>query len=321
MNYLEQILSGVKEVAIAGHVRPDGDCVGSCLGLYNYIKDNFGQIAVKVYIEAPSEVFGFLKGVDEICYDYEEEKTYDVFFALDCGDKQRLGAAVTYFDTAKHTVCIDHHISNVGFAEDNFIKGELSSTCEFLCEFMEAEKIAVEAAKCLYTGIVHDTGVFQYSSTTPKTLNTAGMLIEKGFDFTKIIDQTIYQKTYKQQQITGRALLESMMVLDGKVIFSVVHKKDMDFYGVSTKDLEGIVSQLRTTVGVEVAIFLYELEAQIYKVSMRSNSYVNVSEIAGYFGGGGHVRAAGCTMQGSMYDVINNLTEHIEKQILASDED
>ena len=141
------------------------------------------------------------------------------------------------------------------------------------------------------------------------------MLIDKGFDFTKIIDETIYQKTYKQQQITGRALLESMRVLDGKVIFSAVHKKEMDFYGVTSKDLEGIVSQLRTTSGVEVAIFMYELEPQIYKVSMRSNSCVNVSEIASYFGGGGHVRAAGCTMQGNMYDVVNNLTEHIEKQL------
>lgn len=315
MNYLENILSGVKDVAIGGHVRPDGDCVGSCLGLYNYIKDNFKQIKVKVYIEKPSEVFEFLKGMDEICYEYEEDITYDLFFALDCGDKNRLGAAVKYFDTAKHTVCVDHHISNTGFADENHIKGELSSTCEYLCEFMEPEKISVEAAKCLYTGIAHDTGVFQYSSTTAKTLNTVGMLMEKGFDFTKIIDETIYQKTYKQQQITGRALLESMMVLDGKVIFSAVHKKDMDFYGVTTKDLEGIVSQLRTTSGVEVAIFMYEVEAQIYKVSMRSNSYVNVSEIATFFGGGGHVRAAGCTMQGSMYDVVNNLTEHIEKQL------
>lgn len=315
MNYLENILSTAKEVAIGGHVRPDGDCVGSCLGLYNYIKDNFEHIAVKVYIEKPSEVFEYLQGIDEICYDYEEEKVYDLFFSLDCGDKDRLGAAVKYFDTAKHTVCIDHHISNKGFADDNFIKGELSSTCEFLCEFMEPEKIQVEAAKCLYTGMVHDTGVFQYSNTTSKTLNIAGMLIDKGFDFTKIIDETIYQKTYKQQQITGRALLESMRVLDGKVIFSAVHKKEMDFYGVTSKDLEGIVSQLRTTSGVEVAIFMYELEPQIYKVSMRSNSCVNVSEIASYFGGGGHVRAAGCTMQGNMYDVVNNLTEHIEKQL------
>ena len=90
----------------------------------------------------------------------------------------------------------------------------------------------------------------------------------------------------------------------------------MEFYGVTPKDMDGIVSQLRTTTGVEVAIFMYELSPRVYKVSMRSNQYVNVSEIAAFFGGGGHIRAAGCTMQGSMYDVINNLTGHIEKQML-----
>ena len=315
MSCLEQMISGVKTVAIAGHVRPDGDCIGSCLGLYNYIKENFPGVEVTVYLEKPAKVFEFLQGSDGICYDYTKEISYDVFFALDCGDKKRLGDAAVYFDTAKHTICIDHHISNVGFASENYIKGELSSTCEFLCEFMEPEKISVEAAKCLYTGIAHDTGVFQYSNTTSKTLNTVGMLIDKGFDFTKIIDETFYQKTYKQKQITGRALLESIMVLNGKVIFSVIHGKDMEFYGVTPGDLDGIVSQLRTTEGVEVAIFLYEVEPQVYKVSMRSNQYVNVSEIASFFGGGGHIRAAGCTMQGSMHDVINNLTEHIEKQM------
>lgn len=321
MNCLENWLAEAENVAIAGHVRPDGDCVGSCLGLFNYIQDNFPGVQVTVYIEKPSEVFNFLKGIDNICYDYSQEKTYDVFFSLDSGDKERLGQAAKYFDLAKHTICIDHHISNTGFAEENYIKGELSSTCELLCDFMEEEKISVDTAKCLYMGIAHDTGVFQYSNTTAKTLSTVGMLMEKGINFTKIIDETIYQKTYKQQQITGRALLESMRVLKGKVIFSAVHEKEMEFYGVTPKDLSGIINQLRTTVGVEVAIFMYELEPRVFKVSMRSNSYVNVSEIASFFGGGGHVRAAGCTMQGGMHDVINNLTEHIEKQMQAHEQE
>ena len=316
MNFLENWLADAKKVAISGHVRPDGDCVGSCMGLYRYIKDNFTGIQVDVFLEKPAEVFDFLIPEEGIYYDCDMDAEYDVFFALDSGDRERLGEAVKYFDTASHTICIDHHISNQGYADENFIKGELSSTCEYLCEFFEEEKISVEAAKCLYTGIAHDTGVFQYSNTTAKTLATVGMLISKGYDFTSIIDRTIYTKTYRQQQITGRALLESMMVLDGRVIFSSVSRKEMEFYGVTPKDMDGIVSQLRTTTGVEVAIFIYELSPQVYKVSMRSNQYVNVSQIASFFGGGGHVRAAGCTMQGSMHDVINNLTEHIEEQIL-----
>ncbi len=110
------------------------------------------------------------------------------------------------------------------------------------------------------------------------------------------------------------------MVLDGKCIISAVKQKEMDFYGVGPMDLEGIVSQLRNTKGVEVAIFMYESKVQEFKVSMRSNAGVDVSKIASYFGGGGHTRAAGCTMQGSFYDVVNNLTRHIEKQIIQLDE-
>ena len=110
MNHLENMLSGVKSVAISGHVRPDGDCVGSCLGLYNYIKENFQDIQVTVYLEQPSKVFGFLQGAEAIYSEDGEAKAYDLFFALDCGDKERLGKFATYFDTASHTICIDHHI-------------------------------------------------------------------------------------------------------------------------------------------------------------------------------------------------------------------
>ena len=98
-------------------------------------------------------------------------------------------------------------------------------------------------------------------------------------------------------------------------IIGYLRKKDMDFYGVTGSDLDGIVSQLRLTRGVEVAIFIYELETQSFKVSLRSNGRVDVSKVAVFFGGGGHTRAAGCDLQGSMYDVINNITAEIEKQL------
>ena len=136
-----------------------------------------------------------------------------------------------------------------------------------------------------------------------------------GIDFSEIVDKTFYEKSYVQNQILGRCLMESIMVLDGKCIVGSVKKRDMDFYGVEPKDLDGIVQQLRVTKGVEVAIFLYEVKTQEFKVSLRSNGPVDVNAIASYFGGGGHVKAAGCTMQGSVYDVINNLTLPIEKQL------
>ena len=124
----------------------------------------------------------------------------------------------------------------------------------------------------------------------------AAKLISYGFDFSRLIEETFYEKTYLQTQILGRALLESILFMDGKCVVSVIDRKTMDFYGASPQDLEGIVSQLRSIKGVECAIFMYETGVLEYKVSMRSGGLVNVSQIASYFGGGGHVRAAGCTM-------------------------
>ena len=143
----------------------------------------------------------------------------------------------------------------------------------------------------------------------------AGKMMERGIDYGRIIDESFFQKNYLQTQILGRALLESITFLDKRCIFSVVSKKDMEFFGVENKDLDGIVDQLRVIEGVECAIFLYEIDNHVYKASLRSNTQVDVSKIASYFGGGGHVRAAGCTMSGSIHDVINNLSEHIEKQL------
>ena len=151
-------------------------------------------------------------------------------------------------------------------------------------------------------------------------MRAAADLMDKGIDFSGILDDTYYKKSYVQNQILGRALLESIMVLNGQCIISAIRQKDMVFYGVEPKDLDGIVSQLRNTKGVEVAIFIYETGNQEFKVSMRSNGIVDVSKIGAYFGGGGHVRAAGCTMQGTMHDVLNNLTKHIEKQLMQEKE-
>lgn len=143
----------------------------------------------------------------------------------------------------------------------------------------------------------------------------AGQLMEKGIPFGKILDESFYMKTYKQLQIMGRCLLESVRIMDGKCIFSVVSRKVLDFYEAKPSDLSGVIDELRTTEGVEVAILLTEQDTVEYKVSMRSNRIVDVSRIATFFGGGGHIRAAGCEIKGSAFDVINNITEHIAKQL------
>lgn len=312
-------LEHISSVIIAGHIRPDGDCTGSCLAVQNYIRDNYPEIQADVYLEMLKPEFAFLKGADTVKTDCMEEKVYDLFISLDASDKERMGEAVKYFDTAKRTLCVDHHITNPGFAEKNWVVADASSTAELAFEMMEEEQISLETAEALYLAIAHDTGVFQYSNTSEKTMQIAGKLISKGIPFTKIVDDTFYRKTYVQNQILGRALMESILLMDGKVIVGKVRQKDMDFYGIGPKDLDGIVNQLRVTEGVEVAIFLYETGNHEYKASLRSNGSVNVSAVCQYFGGGGHVKAAGCTMQGTFHDVINNLTLHIEHQLLGGE--
>lgn len=312
---LSEELRDVRTVALAGHTRPDGDAIGSCLGLYLYLRDNYPQIQVKAYLENIPDAYHCIYGVSEICRDYSEDVAYDLFFCLDCADEKRLGPADKYRKSAKRTICIDHHVSNSGFADVNYIVPDASSASELVFTVLEEEKISHHAAAALYMGIVHDTGVFRHSCTSPRTMEIAARLMKKGINASRIINETFYDKTYHQKQILGRALLESIQLLDGKIIFSAVRAKDMEFYAVTSSDLDGIVENLMGTVGTEAAIFLYETGFREYKVSMRSRELIDVSVIASYFGGGGHVRAAGCTMQGSVYDVVNNITLHMERQL------
>ena len=311
---LQKALEHANTVAIGGHMRPDGDCTGSCMGVYNYIRTWYPEKEVDVYLEEIPDSFCFLKRTEEISHELKE-KTYDLFLSLDCGDSARLGFSELAFLEARETLCVDHHISNQAFGKSNYIKPDASSTSELVYELLEKEKITKEIAECLYLGIVHDTGVFQYTCTAPETMLAAADLMRTGIDYSRIISDTYYEKTYVQNQILGKALLDSKLLMDGQCIVSVLPMETMEQYGASAKDLEGIVSQLRVTKGVKVAVFLYELESGDYKVSLRSDSDVDVSRIASSFGGGGHKKAAGVTMKGGAEEIVERLLKAIEEML------
>ncbi|MBE5849118.1 MAG: bifunctional oligoribonuclease/PAP phosphatase NrnA [Lachnospiraceae bacterium] len=315
MNLLEEI-GNAKSVAIAGHIRPDGDCISSTLALRGYLKNARPGTKITVFTQDnPPTIFSYLEGYDEMNLTYSPKEKYDVFVALDVSSLDRLGDSLWFFENAGKTICVDHHETNPGLADVNEIRPKASSTCEVLFDLFEKEYMDDKVAECLFTGIVHDSGVFQYSNMSRKSFNTVGELVEYDFDGPKIIQDTFYEKSYIQNQILGRALLESILFMDGKCIVSMVDRKMMDFYNVLPKHLEGIVNQLKNTRGVEVAIFMYEMGTQRFKVSMRSNGLVNVAKVAAVFGGGGHERAAGVEMNGTYYDVINALSREIEKQM------
>ncbi len=312
---IEQLLGQERRICITGHVHPDGDCVGSCLGLRSYLLTLDPALTVDVFLEPSPASFSILAGFEKIRMYQEEDGDYDLCFVLDAGERGRLGANASCLEHAGRIICIDHHRTQRAFVEEQIVRPEASATCELLFDMMDEEKISLETAECLYLGIAHDTGVFRHSNVTRHTMEAAGALIGKGVRHSKIVNDTFFAKSYLQNQLLGRALVESIVFCEGQCIVSMVSLKTMDFYRAAHEDLEGIVDQLRLTRGVEVAIFISETEFQVYKVSLRSNEKVDVSRVAEYFGGGGHLRAAGCTMTGTFYDVVNNLSEQIAPQL------
>lgn len=313
MNLIQEC-KNAKRIGISGHTRPDGDCVGAVLSMQMYLRKCLPEAQIKVFLEKPSDIFKALKGFDEIDSEFPEEERFDVFFSMDC-DAERLGDALKYFRAAKKTVNIDHHISNPGVGDVNEIRPDVGSTCEMVYDLIDEDKLDRDLAMAIYTGIIHDTGVFQYSNTSPATMEKGAKLISYGFDFAGLIQETFYQKTYVQSHIMGRALMESIRFLDNRCIVSAVDRKTMDFYEAGPKDMDGIVNQLRDIKGISCAIFMYQIGVLEYKVSLRSDELVDVAEVASCFGGGGHARAAGCIMHGTFHDCVNNLSLHIEKQL------
>ena len=285
-------LQGAKTVGIAGHVNPDGDAVGSAAALRLYIMKRMPGTRVDMFSEP---IYGALKRLipssDEINTTFETDvESYDVFIAVDAG-AGRLGGAEALFERAGKRLNIDHHVSSgSGSGDVNLVRAEASSTCELVYTLLEEEYIDEPIARALYIGIVTD-------------------------DHTKLINEVFFGKTYVQHQILGRALLESMLIREGTCIISVLDRKTLDFYKATSSDTDGIASQLMLTEGVQCAIFMYETSPLTYRVSLRSNGEVNVAKIAAFYGGGGHERAAGCTINAPWHDIVNNISDSIEMQL------
>ena len=297
MKKINDIIGDAKTIGIAGHVRPDGDCMGSCMSLYNYLKKNRPDLDVRVFLE-------FVDGTK-----------FDLFISLDTASLDRLGLNLPFYENAKRTACIDHHASNDGYADYNYILPKASSASEVLYDLLDEDLIDKSIAEPMYMGIAHDSGVFRFQSTTPKTMRIAANMIEKGVNVNMILEETFFRKTYNQMMVTAKIQSEAVLALDGKCIYGYCTSVMMEEYGVTTKDLDAVVASIRNVDGVEVAMFLYQLSEDSYKVSLRSKNYVDVSKIAVENGGGGHVRAAGAEIHGELNDIINKLLNRIKQDI------
>lgn len=301
-------------IGISGHIKPDGDCIGATLALSLYLKKCLPEAEITVFSDPLSQAFECVPGVEDFCTTFDRPNP-EVFIVVDTVDN-RIGNAEKYFKNAKKTINIDHHISNEGgCGMVNYVVPTASSASELIYDLIDKSLLDQKIALALYLGIAHDTGIFKYSNTSPKTLRIAAELLEYEFDFTTLLDQTYYEKTYSQNLALGRILLESRRYLDDKVIYGFMDIKTMSQMQVGSGDFDGVINQLRITQGVECAIFMYQMNMCTYKVSLRSASYVDVARIAVEFGGGGHKRAAGFYVKGEPEEILAKILSLIEVEL------
>ena len=315
----ELITPQVRTVGISGHTGPDGDCVGSCMGLYLYLNRNYPDVRTDVFLEQIPRELRIIRDTDRIRTDFQTDVgSYDLFFVLDC-EKERTGAAEVICDAAKQIVNIDHHISNKGGEGTNLIVPGASSVCELIAGVIDIEKADRDIAMALYTGIVTDTGLFHYFNTSPETMRVAARLMEFRFDHSALVEHIYLERTYNQNRAMGEMLAESSLYLDGRCIVAFMTRERMEREHITKDDLDQIVSQMNLTAGVECAVFLYETPEKRKKISLRSKGKVNVAEIAQRIGGGGHVRAAGCTTDGRIDEIIARLLPMIGTQLMENE--
>ncbi|HIY04632.1 MAG TPA: bifunctional oligoribonuclease/PAP phosphatase NrnA [Candidatus Anaerotignum merdipullorum] len=298
-NTKEEILRCVeqaKSIQIAGHTNPDGDAIGACLALGAAL-EAAGK-TVTVLLEPYAKKYEVIPNQHLV---RQAEQKADLFLALDCGDAERLGAAKEWFDQADCQINLDHHRSNTYFAQWNYVDAEASSTCEIVYEFLQGTyPMDTKIAAALYAGLIYDTGGFRHSSTSPKTMRIAGALMETGILFTEIYQQFFDSRSFSELKIMGQALENAELYFDGKVICATITAAEIAACHGTNKELDTIINYLKGVQGTEVACFLYEKTETEVKASFRGADGRDVCALAQKFGGGGHVKAAGCSIAASM---------------------
>lgn len=307
-NILEEI-NKAETIVILTHENPDGDAMGSSLALYDALK-NMGKNPDIIIPEYP-RVFEFLPNANEIKKESSIEK-YDLAISVDCATIKMLNGFANYFENAKVKVSIDHHSTNTMFGDLNYVSPEAPACAQILIVVLEYFKVEVtkEIGTCILTGIITDTGGFKYSGVTAETFEFVAWLLNKGINVSKIYRKVLQTKTRANFELSRKAMDRLEFFEDGKVAFTYITLQDQKSVNSENGDHEGIVEIGRDIEGVEVSIFVRETDTGC-KISMRSNEYVNVSDVCILLGGGGHTHAAGCSLQCS----IEQAKEKILRQV------
>lgn len=312
LDNIKEEIDNAGKIVILTHESPDGDAIGSSLAMYNALK----QLNKNVDLIIPEypETFTFLEGAEEI--KKESNDNYDLAIALDAADIKRLNGFSKYFEDAKVTINIDHHGSNKMFADYNFVNPDAPACCQILIlvlEFLGVD-ITKEIGTCLLTGIITDTGGFKYSGTSKETFEFTSWLLSIGVNVSDVYRRVLEIRTKGNFALSRLAIDRLEFFEDGKIAFTYITAEDEKKVNAKNGDHDGLVDIGRTIEGVEVSILLREADG-FYKGSLRSNEYVNVSDVCMMFGGGGHMRAAGCSIHLPLEEAKEKLINEVKKHL------
>lgn len=308
---IKAYIEGYKDVILLIHEKPDGDCLGSALALGHHLISE-GYQPFLYHPEQIPAIYDFLPGQEMIKYYQEKDLPEGIpIIAVDCADSGRI---LYNLSNGAPIINIDHHSSNNFFGDYNLIDAKAAATGEIIYELLsEAEnKISVPTATCLYVAILADTGSFRYSNTTAKTFKIAGELLNLGarIDY---IRENLFDRHPLSELITIKLALANMQFsLDGKLAWSILSYEELLANNLLDVDTESVISLLRSVEGVEAALVFKELEPSKIKISFRSKKYLDVNLLANEFGGGGHARAAGCSLEGNLKEISKMVLNRAE---------
>lgn len=310
-----EVLRKAPTVALFSHVSPDGDCIGSMLAIGLALE----KMGKEVFFFNPDPVptyLTFLPGSSRIRQDLPNPQP-EILIFVDCTDLQRVNLSMTEISQESTILNLDHHISNQFFGDFNWVDPQASATAEIALSLMNqlGVKIDREMATNLYTAIVTDTGCFQYSNTTARTHRLTAELLDIGLDLTEIHHNIFDQKPLAQIKLLQYALNGLEIQANGQLAIMTLGLEDFRKCGAKQELSEGLVNYARSIAGVEVAVLLKEVGSQEIKGGLRSNLWLNVNEIAAQFGGGGHKRAAGCTLRLPMAEAKRSITTAIKEAL------
>lgn len=325
MNIAQKVAENIKKaknIIIIHHIAPDGDGLGSTLALREMMSQLGSANKLDAVISGKMpDIYRFLPGIENLkkTNDASLYQSYDLAIALDCADKDRLGDATEFFNNARNTINIDHHISDNGFADIDWIDPKASATGEILFDLIEplGVKLNKNIAVNLYTSILTDTGGFKFENTKPKTFNICAELLEAGADPVSIYNECYESKPVAMVRLHAKAINDAVYLEDNEIVYTKISRKLLEEIHASDDHIDGITEALRQVNSVKVAIVFKETIKGTTKVSFRSNG-IDVCEIASFFGGGGHKLAAGCIVEKNIDGAVNDILKTVRKQVIKS---